>query len=182
MKIGIDLDDTICSTTEVVQNYLEKYSQDENINPLEIIEDENLKLEFFNKYLEKIYQEVQPKKDASSVLKRLRSRGNSLFVITSRRNDYASSIKNVFKIIEDWFFKNHIKVDKIIVLSHEKTKIDICREYQIDLMIDDDPYNYKKLTQAGIKCLLFDEFKKFEFKENYATSWIEIERYIERNR
>ena len=48
-------------------------------------------------------------------------------------------------------------------------------------MIDDDPYNYKKLTSFGIRCLLFDENKKFEL-ENYVTSWLEIEKYIERNR
>ena len=48
MNIGIDLDDTICATTEVVQEYLEKYSDLKNLNPLEIINDEILKQQFFN--------------------------------------------------------------------------------------------------------------------------------------
>ena len=63
MNIGIDLDDTICATTEVVQEYLEKYSDLKNLNPLEIINDEILKQQFFNVYLEEIYEKVKPKKD-----------------------------------------------------------------------------------------------------------------------
>ncbi len=182
MNIGIDLDDTICATTEVIQKYLEKYSIKENLSPFEIIDDEMIKLEFFNLYLDKIYQKVKPKKDVSSVLRRIKNRGNKLYIITSRRNDYASNVNNVSEIIENWLNKHKIKVDKIIVLSHEQTKIDICRENKIDLMIDDDPYNYKKINAAGIKCLLFDEDNKFDLKENSASSWLEIERYIERNR
>ena len=181
MNIGIDLDDTICATTEVVQEYLEKYSDLKNLNPLEIINDEILKQQFFNVYLEEIYEKVIPKKDVISVLKRIRNRGNKLYVITSRRNDYASSVNNVLDIIKKWFLKYKIIIDYIIVLSHDETKIDICNKYKIDLMIDDDPYNYKKLTSFGIRCLLFDENKKFEL-ENYVTSWLEIEKYIERNR
>ena len=82
MNIGIDLDDTICATTEVVQEYLEKYSDLKNLNPLEIIKDEILKQQFFNVYLEEIYEKVKPKKDVISVLKRIRNRGNKLYVIT----------------------------------------------------------------------------------------------------
>lgn len=90
-------------------------------------------------------------------------------------------MNNVLDIIKRWFLKYKIIIDYIIVLSHDETKIDICNKYKIDLMIDDDPYNYKKLTSFGIRCLLFDENKKFEL-ENYVTSWLEIEKYIERNR
>lgn len=56
---------------QVVQEYLEKYSDLKNLNPLEIINDEILKQQFFNVYLEEIYEKVKPKKDVISVLKEL---------------------------------------------------------------------------------------------------------------
>ena len=49
-------------------------------------------------------------------------------------------------------------------------------------MIDDDPYNYKKIVSSGTKCLLFDDKERYDLKNNYVTSWLEIEKYIERNR
>lgn len=35
MKIGIDLDDTICRTTEIVHKKLEEYAENLNLNPLD---------------------------------------------------------------------------------------------------------------------------------------------------
>ena len=49
-------------------------------------------------------------------------------------------------------------------------------------MIDDDPYMYRKITQSGKKCLLFDDREKFIQKDDYVTNWLDIEKYIERNR
>ena len=47
MRIGIDLDDTICRTSEIVHDRLEKYAKKEELNPLDIMNDEDLKREFF---------------------------------------------------------------------------------------------------------------------------------------
>ena len=37
MRIGIDIDDTICRTTEKVNEYMDLYAKDENIDPLMIM-------------------------------------------------------------------------------------------------------------------------------------------------
>lgn len=182
MKIGIDLDDTICNTTEIVQEYLKKYSKNQKINSLDIMNDEDLKQTFFTKYLKEIYENAIIKPNASEVIKRIRNRGNKIYIITARRNDYVPTVSNVIEIIKEWLQKNNIEVDGIIISSHGERKAQMCEENNIDLMIDDNPYNYKKITELGKKCILFDDKERYDLKDNYVTNWLDVEKYIERNR
>ncbi len=182
MRIGIDLDDTICRTTEMVHNYLEIYSEKTHLNPLDIMNDEDLKEEFFDEYIGKIYEEVEIKRDAKKVLKRLKSKGNEIYIITARRDAITKDGKTILEITEEWLQKNDIIVNGIVLSSYGDKKAIICKKYLINIMIDDDPYNYKKISTIGIKCLLFDDREKYNLKEDYVTNWIDIEKYIERNR
>ena len=182
MRIGIDLDDTICRTTEMVHKKLEEYSKEKNLEILDIMNDEVLKQKFFDKYMEDIYKNAEVKRNVGKVLKRLRSKGNELYIITARSDDFAKMKKKVYDITKDWLDKNDIVVDGIIVSAYGDEKGLICRKNKIDLMIDDDPYNYKKVASKGIKCLLFDDRGKYDMRKDYVTTWLEIEKYIERNR
>lgn len=182
MRIGVGFDDTICRTTEIVHDRVEKYALSEKLNPLDIMNDEVLKEGFFSIYLEDIYANAEIKREVKGVLKRLRSRGNEIYIITSRNNNFVKTVKNVEKLTADWLKRNDIEVDKIITATYGESSADVCKKYNIDLMIDDDPYNYRKITQAGKKCLLFDDREKFFQKDDYVTSWLDIEKYIERNR
>lgn len=179
MRIGVDLDDTICRTTEKVHEKVEEYSKKMNLNPLDIMNDEILSQNFFEQYLETIYKTVEVKREVAKVLKRLRSKGNEIYIITARKNDI---VKNVNIITEEWLKENQIEVDKVIVEAYGEKKADICKENNIELMIEDDPYNYKKIISKGIKCILFDDRERYDLRQNYMTNWLDIERYIERNR
>ena len=181
MRIGIDLDDTICRTTEIVHKYLEIYSEKTHLNSLDIMNDEELKEEFFDKYIRNIYEEVEIKREAKKVLKRLKSKGNEIYIITSRRDRITKDGKTILEITEEWFNKNDIMIDKIILSGNGDKKALVCKNNSINLMIEDNPYNYKKISTIGIKCLLFDDREKYNLKQDYVTSWIDIEKYIERN-
>ncbi len=182
MRIGIDLDDTICRTTEIVHDRIEKYAALENLNPLDIMNDEALKEGFFRVYLEDIYANVEIKHEVTNVLKRIRNRGNEIYIITARSSNFVSTVKNVRNITAEWLKKHDIEVDEIIVASYGDKKAEMCKKYHIDLMIDDDPYNYKKIIATGTKCLLFDDREKYNLKDDYVTNWLQVEKYIERNR
>jgi len=179
VRIGVDLDDTICRTTEKVHEKVEEYSKKMNLNPLDIMNDEILSQNFFEQYLETIYKTVEVKREVAKVLKRLRSKGNEIYIITARKNDI---VKNVNIITEEWLKENQIEVDKVIVEAYGEKKADICKENNIELMIEDDPYNYKKNISKGINCILFDDRERYDLRQNYMTNWLDIERYIERNR
>ena len=126
--------------------------------------DESLKEEFFQKELKEAYKEVEIKREVKEVIKRLRNKGNKIYIITSRSDNYHGI--DFTQITKDWFQKQNLEVDK---------------EYQIDLMIEDNPYNFKKIRELGINCILYDNRGKFDLKQDYYTSWLEIEKYIERN-
>ena len=96
MRIGIDIDDTICRTTEKVNEYMDLYAKDENIDPLMIMNYEDVKDMFFEAYLEKIYTSVVVKRNAKDVLRRLRKKGNKLFIITARNN--RMTLTNIFNL------------------------------------------------------------------------------------
>lgn len=175
MRIGIDIDDTICDTTDIVHEKLEEYSKMIDLNPIDIMNDEELRLNFFNIYLEDIYTNVIAKKSSVDVIRRLHSKGNEIYLITARTN----GIYNVEDITRKWLDKNGFIYDKLIISCYGITKARACKAYDIDVMIDDDPYNYKQITGFGINCLLFDDKAKYELKNNYVTSWFEVEKFIE---
>ena len=182
MRIGIDIDDTMCCTSEIVKDRLEKYAIKEHMDPLDIMNNEELKSAFFSIYLEDIYSNVEIKKNDSEVLKRLKSKGNEIYLITARSNYFVTTVKNNFEIIERWMKEHNIEIDGIVASAYGEEKADVCKRYNIDLMIDDDPYNYQKIISSGIKCVLFDDKEKYELKDNYVSNWLELEKYIERNR
>ena len=180
MRIGIDLDNTICRTTEMVNKKLNEYCKEKKLNPLDIMNDEYLKEEFFNENVEDIYREVEIKRDVYHVLKRLKSRGNSIFVVTARGNTIVNDGEHVEEIIREWLHKNNISVDDVFVGAYGEVKAEVCKKHNIDLMIDDDPYNYKMLMSHGVDCLLFDDRGKYDLKHDYFTNWLDIEKYIEK--
>lgn len=181
MRIGVDIDDTICRTTEIVHEKLEEYSDHLGINPLDIMNDEELKANFFAIYAQEIYRNAEIKRNVADVLKRLRSKGNEIYLITSRERKFATSDNNVFQITEEWLKEHGIEADAIISSAYGETRAEVCKEYNIDLMIDDNPYNYKKIVSIGKKCLLFDDREKYTLKQDYVSNWLDIEKYIERN-
>ncbi len=181
MRIGIDMDDTICNTTQIVQERVRKYAKSNNLNELDIMNDEDLKQGFFNIYLEDIYTNVTPKEDALRVVKRLKSRGNEIYIITARSNNFSNTVKNVEEITSAWLKKYGIEVDKIITSAYGDTKSEACKKYKIDYMIDDDPYNFKRISSVT-KCIIYDDMDRFEGSKNILTKWKDIETYIERNR
>ena len=182
MKIGIDIDDTICRTSEIVHQKLEEFGEKNTLNPLDIMNDEVLRKDFFEKYLEDIYRNVEVKKDVVHVLKRLRSKGNQIFIVTARNNGTSSHVTDVESLTREWLTQHGIEVDGIFISAYGEDKGEICRKNSIDLMIEDDPYNYKQIISMGTPCILFDDRGKYSLRENYMTTWLEIERYIERNR
>lgn len=182
MRIGIAMDDTMCRTTEIVDDRLERYAKEEGLDPLDIMNDENMKKAFFSIYMEDIYSNVEIKRNVSEVLRRLRNKGNEIYIITSRSNDFVPTLKDVFEVTKDWLSRHNIDVDVIVAAAYGEDKAEVCKKLGIDLMIDDNPYNYKKITSLGIKCLLYDDREKYELKNDYVTNWLEVEKYIERNR
>ena len=175
MRIGIDLDDTMCRTTEIVHQLLEKEAKKNGKDPLDIMNNELKREDFLKKYYEEIYENAEIKRSVADVIRRLHNKGNEIYIITARDEKYNHITRN-------WLEKHNVLFDEIIASVYGDRKAEACKKYKIDLMIEDDPYNYQRLKNMNIKSILFDDRGRYEIKEEYATTWKEIENYIERNR
>lgn len=180
MKIGVDLDNTICNTSDLVNKYAQEYALTKKINFDDIFEDEKIKEDFFFKYTTDIFTKVSIKDNASEVINRLREKGCKIYVITARSNYFIAKEIDVLEPTSNWLIKNNIVVDKIITNCYGPTKAIACRDNNIDLMIDDDLYNCQMVNKLGVKYLLFDEKNRYN-ESNKVTNWLEVEKNIEGN-
>lgn len=174
MRIGVDLDNTICKTSEMINKLLEEYAKEKNIESNNIIENIELKEEFFKKYTLKIFSEVEIKDNASEVLKRLKEKGNEIYIITARSNYFISTEIDVLEPTMNWLNKHGIVVDKVITDSYGIDKAKTCLDNNIDIMIDDDMVNYQSIINLGMKCILFDDKNRYNV-DNRVSSWLDIE-------
>src|SRR5574344_750604 len=161
LRIGIDIDDTICSTNELIIIEADKYDKEELKgtgikNPLayEFTEmmgwDNDGKGRFFSDRLESIFNNTMVKPFAKDVINKLYYEGNEIYFISFRKDKY---IANPYGLTARWLLKNNIKYTKLIVNSGEKG--DDCKNEKIDLFIDDSESHCKDVSDEGIDVLLF---------------------------
>ena len=179
MRIGIDLDNTVCNTHEEVNKYREKYAKDNNIDISEIKSNNDYHEDFFSKYMIEILSNATIKDNLSEVIKRLKDKGNEIYIITARSNNYISKRIDTLKPTKKWLKKNNIKYDKLIVNVNHEGKALACLKNKVDIMVDDDIINYEEITKVGVKCILFDDLNRYDL--NKVTNWLDLEKEIERN-
>lgn len=174
MNIGIDLDDTLCDTKVVYMKYLKKFLFEKSIDVFSFNSSQCYKEEFYKTYLSIINKEVKVKSCAKDVIKYLKDKRCSVFVITNRSGKYLS---NVYEDIENYLFVNEIKVDGIFCV--DDNKISVCVENNIDYMIDDNKEICDSLSSSGIGVILFDEIKQYDFNGYSVSCWLDIKKIFE---
>lgn len=163
MRIGIDIDDTLVSTSESFEEIKKKYNlvfskkwhDDWTQSEMDLI---------FNKYLEEILLCAKFKKNAIEVVNYLYSLGHELIVITARTNKYCKIMKEkTLEILK----REGLNISE--VYFEQSKKSDLAKELNIDLMIDDSRYVYDNMQKDGINCILFGDKIK---------TWNEVLQYI----
>ena len=183
MRIGIDLDDTITKTDEILFKYAKIYNEEEkilfNINREEWNltkafgwNEENIK-GFFSKYLKSIYEKAEIKENAKERINKLKDDGNEIIIITARDT---KSLKEVHEVCKDWLINNKINVDKIVVDGEDKAQK--CLENKIDIFIDDNicncenVYNNLKIPVLLMNSRYNKDYQNPKIKRVY--NWNEI--------
>lgn len=192
MNIGIDIDDTIANTYDVLFNYAQNYT----INDIgKEIKDVNRNIithmyctnfhnwnkkedkEFLDKYYEKTVLKVQPKMYAVENIKRLKESGDKIYLITAR---FLSDKFDVEKLTKDWLEKYGIPYDKLILNS--QNKVNVAKENDIDIFVDDSIKNCTEMANVGIKTYMMDTIinKDFESEDiERVYSWPHLYQKIE---
>ena len=109
----------------------------------------------------------------------LKKQGHEFIVITARGGFVEKMKDDAIRL----FNENNIEFDKYY--WKVKDKLEICRNENIDIMIDDDWKIIKKLADNNIKTLYFRDTNLVKLEENEyikeVNNWGDIYRYIKLN-
>lgn len=173
MRIGIDIDDTVVNTTDSFFSVMKKYDIDEELYYKEFNNPE--RLEFLYKYHDEIILNTKLKDNVVEVLNELNSLGHKIYVITARNHEFGKySISNIFDLIE----KYKLPIEE--VYYDKPKKYDVCKELNIDLMIDDSEYVCEYLKNNNINYLMFDSLSNKNSNLKRVHNWNEVLEYIKK--
>ena len=185
MVIGIDMDDTICSTNELILETADKYDKEvlggtgvKDPDAYEFTEmmgwPEGMKGQFFADRLEQIMASSPIKPHAKEVINKLHDEGCKIIIISFRKDNY---LKDPYKLTIDWLKENDIHYDKVYV--NTGTKEDECIENHVNLFIDDKESHCEDVSKVGIDVLLFtNAYNHEESRFDRVDSWDEVYTYI----
>lgn len=160
MKIGIDIDGVLTDVERWQLDYgskfyYERYQKEivdfEGYDTNQIFNvDDKLDEEFWREYFKEYSLNVEARKFASEVIDKLKQDRHQIYIITARGSFLSHSadvmsIEENHQIVLNWLKNNHINYDKIIFSPEDK--LNICKENNIDLMIEDKVDNINKISK-----------------------------------
>ena len=184
MRIGVDIDDTIANTHDMLMETAISYDKEfvegrgfrnkdaYKFNEIFYWRTENVKNFFKYVAKSKMFLNIEPKKDSIKYINKLKEEGHKIFFIT-RRNSKGSS-KGCTK---KWLKKNGYKYNKVIMDCDEIGEM--CKKKKIDLFIDDSSVHIYEAMAENIDALLMDTPRnRGEKKLKRVKGWKEIYNYI----
>ena len=162
MRIGLDIDDTICYTNRVLMKYAYKYNEEHGNKPL-LKKDTNNFAEVFGWNDDEVYsfyrtyyldalKEIEPKENVKEVLTKLREDGNEIIFITVRNDRECGGEGEAYRITTEWLNKYDIPYDELNLDIHDKATF--CKEHNIDVFMDDSINTDRLVNNEGIKTFL----------------------------
>ncbi|MDD3364742.1 MAG: HAD hydrolase-like protein [Syntrophomonas sp.] len=189
MNIGVDIDNTITNTREIILDYVRKFDQENGLKTkvdlsqysLEksLMWDAKVIKRFLSTYLADIYASVRPKPHAIEVIKDLHQ-CHSIILITSRNQRDLSITESTL----EWLSRYQLRYDKLVMNNtenmHHFSKLASCLENDIDLMIEDHHDLSLELSEK-IPVLMFDYPYNTHLDVTNITrvkDWLEVKEII----
>jgi len=192
MTIGIDIDDTLTNTSELLLAYAQKYnyeilknkeSLDKNkvysiINGGQLEYGMNWTLEQANSFKDMFHASVLEnapiKPFAKEIINKLIKEDNKIIFITAR-NDKGDRINDSYSISKNLLEKNNINYDKLITECNNKLLV--CKENNIDIFIDDKIETCLELQNGGITSFIMNTPFNNQLDEKNVVrvfSWVDL--------
>lgn len=193
MRIGIDIDDTLTDTYELIFNYAQYFTANELKKEINQVDREKIKDRFtknfhnwskeddevfFDKYYETIVSNVRIKPFAKEIIDKLRDEKNEIYFITAR---FLSNKFDIEQATKKWLEENEIEYEGIYLNVSDKAKI--IKENNIDILIDDNINNCLNAVENGIKTYIMDSLVNYSFKDERIEriySWPHLYQVINR--
>ena len=129
--------------------------------------------------IERIAIKLKPIHRATETIKKLKEDGNEIIIISGRNN---GEYNNPYKLTEEWLAKYNIVYDKLILTNayNKEEKANVCKENNIDIMIEDSTQTAVNIEKVGTKVLFMNTrynknnkiLKKYQIGKKY------IQRYL----
>ena len=184
MRIGIDVDDTITNSYDIIFDLIGKvYNKDsdklkaDGVTYYDVMED-HVNFPNYDKVILDNFDNIMPnvslKENARDVINKLHEDGHQIIIMTARSDKEYS---NPYIITYLYLVKHDILFDKIFVNMNDKGAL--CKEQKIDLFIDDSVRNCESAINNGINTLLFDNtFNKENNDIRRVYNWNEVYKII----
>lgn len=190
MKIGIDLDGVVIDSETTFRTYEEIFDID-TLNGNNLINREEPKFqarynwtseqekEFIEKYFLKVSKESNIMSGFLGVYNLLKEQGHEFVVITARGGFVEEMKDDAIRLLNE----NNIRFDKYYWKVEDK--LEICKNEDVDIMIDDDWRIIKNLSDNKVKTLYFRDTNLMKLNENEyvkeVNNWGDVYRYINKN-
>lgn len=187
MKIGIDLDGVVIDSETTFRTYEEIFDID-TVKGNKLINREEPKFqdrynwteeqkqEFIEKYFLTVSKESNLMSGFIRVYNLLKKQGHEFVVITARGGFVKEMKDDAIRLLEE----NNIIFDKYYWKIDDK--LEVCKNENVDIMIDDDWRIIKKLADNNIKTLYFRDTNLVKLEENNyikeVNNWGDIYRFI----
>ncbi|MCI8760267.1 MAG: hypothetical protein HFJ34_04000 [Clostridia bacterium] len=187
MKIGIDLDGVVIDSETTFRTYEEIFDID-TVKGNNLINREEPKFqarynwteeqeqEFIEKYFLTVSKESNLMSGFIGVYNLLKKQGHEFVVITARGGFVKQMKDDAIRLLEE----NKISFDKYYWNIDDK--LEVCKNEDVDIMIDDDWKIIKKLADNHIKTLYFRDTNLVKLEENQyikeVNNWGDIYRII----
>ncbi len=166
MKIGIDIDDTIADSYEVIFAYAQDYTINQLGKSAKVQEitakhhsyvnamhqwTETEEKHFWDTYYGEIIQKIKPFTLAVETIQKLKKEGHEIIIVTAR---WPEEKWDVEKITLEWLKENKIEYNEIVLNANNKAKIAL--EQKLDILIDDSFQNCQEVTKVGMKTYMME--------------------------
>ena len=118
MKIGIDIDNTICSTDEIIDIKMEEYIKEKKMSREEFFSDNANIEKFYEEKIIEVISEDPIKPYFLEVLKKLKD-NNEIIIVTARNETFVKTSQSMRKATMDWLAKNNIYYTIFLILNQD---------------------------------------------------------------
>lgn len=187
MKIGIDLDGVVIDSETTFRTYEEIFDID-TLKGNNLINREEPKFQarynwteeqqkdFIKKYFLTVSKESNLMSGFIGVYNLLKKQGHEFIVITARGGFVEEMKEDAIRLLEE----NNISFNKYYWKIEDK--LEVCKNENVDIMIDDDWKIIKKLADNHVKTLYFRDTNLVKLEENEyikeVNNWGDIYRTI----
>lgn len=183
MRIGLDIDNVILNTDEVLLEMFKEEDKHKRNNGIVNIDADYIMSsmfdwtkeeidDFLENNMEEIAKSLIPLKNAKKYMDLLIKEGHELYLISNRAYP---QYKNPLKTTQDSLLKNGINYTKLILTDTNDKSREVL-ENKIDIFVDDRASNCMKIMKHNVPCILFRTIYERRTFSNLdsANDWDEL--------